>query len=241
MIATSSQWVRFLLGLALVFGLFHWSAIWLGSDRGQAGLVVGAIVLGALVTIERSFFSPSFAATLAALGFGRPDARGIWVAVAFSVAMLLVVPLYGLAAHTSFTLWPGWIALVPGLLAQAGIAEEALFRAYLFGHLRQGRTFWRAALLSMLPFAAVHVLIFATNPWPIALAALALSVVLSVPFAHLYELGGRTIWAPAIVHAVIQGAVKLVVFPADAANLFPLVWMAASALGGVLVLVAVKK
>lgn len=241
MIATSSPWIRLLLGLALVFGVFHWSAIWLGSDRGQAGLVVAGIVLGALVASERSVFSRSFPATLAALGFGRPDARGLWVAVAFSVAMLLVVPLYGLAAHTSFTFWPGWMALVPGLLAQAGIAEEALFRAYLFGHLREGRTFWRAALLAMVPFAAVHVLIFTTNPWPIALAALALSVVLSVPFAHLYELGGRTIWAPAIVHAVIQGTVKLVVFPPDAATFFPLVWMAASAFLGLLVLIAVKR
>ena len=49
---------------------------------------------------------------------------------------------------------------LPGLFAQAGIAEELLFRGYLFGHLREGRSFWRAALLSMPPFLAVHLLLF---------------------------------------------------------------------------------
>jgi hypothetical protein len=66
-------------------------------------------------------------------------------------------------------------------------------------------------------------------PWPIALAALVLSVVLSFPLAHLFELGGHTIWAPALLHFVVQGTVKLVVFSGDAAALFPLVWIAAGA------------
>jgi membrane protease YdiL (CAAX protease family) len=240
-IATSSQWFRLLLGLALVFGLFHWSAIWLGSDRGQGGLAVCAIVVAALIGLERGFFSASITTAIAALGFGRPNGRGVAAAIAFSLALLLVVPCYAVMAGTTFTYWPGWIAVVPGLFAQAGIAEEALFRAYLFGHLRNGRSFWRAALLSMVPFAAVHAFIFTTNPWPIAVAAVALSIVLSMPFAHLYELGGRTIWGPAIAHAVIQGTVKVVVFPADAAGMFATLWMAASAVLGVIVLIAVKR
>ena len=102
---------------------------------------------------------------------------------------------------------------MPGLFAQAGIAEEVLFRGYLFGHLRRGRSFWRAALLSMLPFVAVHLLLFATMPWPIAAAALLLAVIVAFPLARLYELGGATIWAPALLHFVIQGTVKIVVFP----------------------------
>ncbi len=127
--------------------------------------------------------------------------------------LALVVPVFAMVQGSTLTLLPGWLALVPGLFAQGGIAEEVLFRGYLFGHLRRGRTFWRAAALSMLPFAAVHLLLFTTMPWPIALAALTLSVALSVPLAHLFELGGSTIWAPALLHAVIQGAVKIVVFP----------------------------
>jgi hypothetical protein len=60
-------------------------------------------------------------------------------------------------------------------------------------------------------------------PWPIALAALLLSVVLSIPFAHLYELGGATIWAPAVLHFVVQGTIKVITFAGDDASSFPLV------------------
>jgi hypothetical protein len=59
--------------------------------------------------------------------------------------------------------------------------------------------------------------------------------VLSFPLAWLFELGGRTIWPAALVHFVIQGAVKVVSAgdPPDAR--FPIVWMAAAALGSMLV------
>jgi membrane protease YdiL (CAAX protease family) len=118
---------------------------------------------------------------------------------------------------------------VPGLFTQAGIAEEILFRGYLFGHLRAGRTFWRAAWTSMLPFVGVHMFLFFTMPWPIALAAVLLAVVLSFPLAHLFEVGGATIWAPALLHFIIQATVKILVVSPDSAS-FPLVWMVASAL-----------
>lgn len=55
-------------------------------------------------------------------------------------------------------------------------------------------------------------------------------MVVSFPFAHLFELGGGTIWAPALVHFVIQGAIKVVVVPGDEGALLPLAWMAMAAL-----------
>jgi hypothetical protein len=67
-------------------------------------------------------------------------------------------------------------------------------------------------------------------PWALALAAVVLSLVLSFPLAHLFELGGRTIWAPALLHFVVQGTVKVVTVPGDAPVSFPVVWMAVSAL-----------
>ena len=51
----------------------------------------------------------------------------------------------------------------------------------------------------------------------------------SFPFAHLYELGGSTIWAPALLHFVVQATVKIVAIDGEAATSFPLVWMAAAA------------
>lgn len=59
--------------------------------------------------------------------------------------------------------------------------------------------------------------------WPIALAALILSIALSFPYARLFELSGGAIWAPALLHAVTQAAPKLLIVE-DAS--FPIVWMA---------------
>ena len=63
-------------------------------------------------------------------------------------------------------------------------------------------------------------------PWPVALAAIVLAIVLSFPLAHLFELGGDTIWPPALVHFVVQGAIKVIDEPGE---LLPVAWMAASA------------
>jgi hypothetical protein len=49
----------------------------------------------------------------------------------------------------------------------------------------------------MLPVVGVHLLLFLWMEWPVALASLLLSAVLSFPLARLFELGGNTIWGPA--------------------------------------------
>jgi hypothetical protein len=81
----------------------------------------------------------------------------------------------------------------------------------------------------MLPFLTVHVVIFVSQPWPIALAAVGLSVVMSFPLAHLFELGGNTIWPPAILHFVAQGAIKVVEVDGVRGIPLPIVWMIACA------------
>jgi membrane protease YdiL (CAAX protease family) len=215
-------------GLALVFAFFQWAATVLGSNRGQSGVLIAALVLAALFVIERLFFGVPFGVAPRALGLGLPAPAGVLTAAALAGLLLAVIPLYAQLAHVPLELYPGWGWLLPGLFAQAGMAEETLFRGYLFGHLRRRHSFWRAARLSMIPFVLVHLLLFLTQPWPIAAAAMLLAVALSFPLAHLYELCGRTIWGPAIVHFVVQGALKLTVVP-DAAVALPLAWMAASA------------
>ena len=206
------------------------SATALGSDRGQAGIAVGALVVAATLTMERRWFAPTLTSAGRALGLGAPRRLGIAAACAISVLLILVVPVSARFMGSDWSIEPGAPARLPGLFAQAGIAEEILFRGYLFGHLRRGRGFWRAAALSMIPFVAVHLFMFLTMPWPIALAALFLAVAISFPMAHLYELGGATIWPPALLHFVVQGTIKVVVVEGAMAPAFPLVWMAASAI-----------
>jgi membrane protease YdiL (CAAX protease family) len=228
-IGPAGSWLRLLTGLALVFLLFQAAGQILGSDRGQAGIAIAALVLAGLVIVERWLFGTPPRRAACTLGLGRPDLRGIIAAGAVSGLLLLVMVALGMGRAQRSAMLPGWLALLPGLFAQGGVAEEALFRGYLFGRLLRGRSFRRAAALSMLPFLAVHLFLFATLPWPIALASLVLAAALSFPLAHLYVLGGCTIWAPALLHFVVQGALKVVAIPAEAATSVPVAWMAACA------------
>lgn len=223
------QDLRLFGAVAAVYLLFHGTATRLESDRGQAGLWVGLIVVLATAVAERTLYRTPVRSIPKALGLGRPSGRGILVALLLSAILLAVIPVFARATDTRFAFYPGWLALLPGLFAQAGIAEETLFRGFLFGRLREGRSFWRAASLATIPFVAVHLILFASMPWPVALAAILLAATLSFPFAYLYELGGGTIWAPALIHFIVQGALKVVVASGPSAPLLPLVWMAAAA------------
>ena len=227
-------WLRLVLGLFVVFGLFHGSATILESDRGQWGIVVAAIVVIATMAANWVVLRGSGVASLRQLGLVAPRPAGIVVACGVALLMLIASWVFIRVTGMTATFYPGWITLLPGLFAQAGIAEEVLFRGYLFGHIRVGRTFWRAAWLSMMPFVAVHLVLFATMPWPIALASVVLASIISFPLAYLYELGGSTIWGPALLHFVIQSTVKVVVV-SHGAETFALAWMAASAVVPLLV------
>lgn len=75
---------------------------------------------------------------------------------------------------------------------------------------------------------AAHLLLFATMSWPVAAAATALAFLTSFPRARLFELGARTIWAPAIVHFTMQGGVKVVEMSGPP-TAYAMTWMAACA------------
>jgi membrane protease YdiL (CAAX protease family) len=223
--------------LALIIVLFFilWvvldrSAALLGSTRGEAGTLVCAIVLAVAMVIEVLAYGKDNRDAVRFLGFVRPDPWWLVATVVLCGALLAFFPAYGAATGTPVTLVDNWPLLAVGIAAQGGLAEEVVFRGFLFRHIRQRTTFWRAALISAVPFIAVHLLLFASLDFPIALAALLVSVSLSFPLAKLYERGGFSIWLPALLHFVVQGAIKLVVVPDAAMTQMALYWMAISAL-----------
>jgi membrane protease YdiL (CAAX protease family) len=224
---TPNLWAPLLIGLAIVFALFQELAHGLGSDRGQAGLLVAAAAIAALVAVECLLFGRSPIAAVRELGLGRPCIRGLTVALSIGLLLLAVIPIYAALRGATIVPYPGWVWLLPGLFAQGGVAEEALFRGYLFRHLRRERSFWRAASLAAVPFLLVHLYLFATLPWPIALASVLLATIISFPLAYLFELGGDTIWPPALLHFTVQGAIKILEVPGDTG--LPIAWMIGSA------------
>ncbi len=224
------QWFRLFVGLILIFALFHWTASVLGSDRGQFGILIGLLIVGATIAAKIFLFNRSFKQSVKEVGLTRPNGSGIFVAILICFLMLFTVFVFTFVTHSSFNFYPDWYLLVPGLFFQAGIAEETLFRGYLFGHIRQRYSFWKAAGIAAVPFILVHLIMFYSLPFAIALASILLAVVTSFPFARLFELGGNTIWAPAILHFEIQGAVKVIVPSGEPAQTFPLFWIAVCAL-----------
>ena len=80
---------RLLAGLVAVFVVFQWSAHTLGSDRGQAGLIVGALVVAGTIGVERLLFDRSIARAASSLGLGRSRVVGLIVAAGVCVCCFL--------------------------------------------------------------------------------------------------------------------------------------------------------
>jgi membrane protease YdiL (CAAX protease family) len=211
---------RLTAGFLFLFAVLQGTAALFGSTRGEWGLAVAIFVVFAAFFVQRALHGVS----LGEAGL-RAEWRGLGVGAVVSGAILAMGAAYLDFSRAAVSLHPNapWLAL--GILFQAGVAEELVFRGYLYGHLARRRPFWRAAMVSMGPFALVHAMLFLTLDWPVAAASLVLSVALAFPLAHLFELGFRTVWVPALVHAVIQAGPKLIVVD-DA--LFPLIWMLVS-------------
>ena len=102
-INTVSQWTRLVAGVAVVFALFHWTAQALGSDRGQAGILIGLLVVTATLVVEAVLFGQRPVSAARSLGLGLPRAGGLAAAVAVCVALLLVVPIFAKASGASPT------------------------------------------------------------------------------------------------------------------------------------------
>ncbi len=80
------------------------------------------------------------------------------------------------------------------LVVIAPVAEEVLFRGYLFGKLKKYIPIWLAILATSLAFGFIH------GAWNIAIDTFALSIILCL----LRQLTGN-IWAPILLHTLKNG------------------------------------
>src|SRR5262245_13505574 len=128
--------MRAAVAFVLMYFAFDRLATALGSTRGEAGLVVCAVIVAFAVLAERWLTHAPLQACLTALGFRTPPARALLAAVAVSAVLLACLPLLAAMTDTQLVLRTGaaWLAL--GMLAQGGIAEETLFRGFMYRHLR---------------------------------------------------------------------------------------------------------
>ena len=227
-------WLRFLLGYLMLWGVLAGISAWL--DPGHWGLVILLGVAVTAVAAERLIFGTPLTAVVRTLGLGRPNRRAVLWGAAASIAVLAVYPVAGALTGERFALVADWPWILLGLFAFHGLAEEIVWRAFVFRRLSAGRSF-RAAVVWTMPFVALaHVPIFFRSGPVVASGALAVAAVTSVPLSALYLRGNRTIWAPALVHTAID-SFKLVIVPATAVQTFPLLLVAFSLVAPLVVLI----
>lgn len=206
----SARVLAMFVGFVVLWLILDKSAAGLGSMRGEAGFVVFDLVLAAALGVEWIVFRTKPLQAIVALGLRAPTRASLLWALAVGGGLLSFYPIYSIATGVSFSLLPHWPVLALGMFAQGGLAEEAVFRGYLFRHMREGRSFWRAAILAAIPFVAVHLFLFLTLDFALALASILVSLSISFPLAHLFDRSGGSIWPPAIIHAVVQSSIKVV-------------------------------
>ena len=210
-------WWRFVGGFAAIWGTLAIA----GSGRLTAATGIGVLLATVAVAAgaERLLFGTAPGRLVERLGLGRPTAGALAIALAVSAACLVVFPLFTLLTGHTARLRDDWLWLLAGVFAYNGLTEELGWRAYAFGRLRRGRSFRRAALLTMPLLAATHVpIVIASGPL-VGIGAMLVAAVTTVPFARLYEYGRQTIWAPAMLHTAID-TFKLVTLPDEATAAF---------------------
>lgn len=218
--------------LFIVFGSFvlifiaidQVAAFYASSDLTTGFWAAAAVSLAALFLLEILIFKRSFLEAFRFLGFGKPDKRTFIVTAIIGLITLLFFPIFSIKTGAIISIPDNWLWKLSGIIAIHGVAEEALFRGFLFHHLRAGRTFNRAAFLSLLVFAAAHVYLFTYMPALLALFATLLSLASAYSFAYLFERGGNTIWAPALLHTSIH-AVSFFDISESHVMLAGVVWM----------------
>jgi membrane protease YdiL (CAAX protease family) len=222
------EFVKLTAGFAAIYLVLERTAAQTNSLFGEYGALICGLVVATALLVEWLLFGRSPRQALGAFGLGRPSRRGLLAALLASLALLVYVPIFVLVTGQPVTLREGWLWIALGVFLQGGIAEELLWRGYLFRHLRATRGFWRAAAIAMIFMVAQHALLLWALPLPIAIAALAVALATSFPLAHLFEVGDNTIWGAALLHWVIQGALKVLVIPEDYLLPAQLGWMAVS-------------
>lgn len=112
-------------------------------------------------------------------------------------AQLLTFVDYTQAQETGFaqiTTQTEYIIAFMSLVVIAPIAEEVLFRGYLFGKLRKYTPLWGAILITSVLFAIVHF------QWNVGIDVFALSIVLC-----LLRVFTKSLWTPILLHMLKNG------------------------------------
>ena len=237
---SNNRTLPFLFAFIILFALFYGIGLLTANfDWTWSRILICLVTVGG-VTIAWSLIKKEpLAQSFRNVGFGVPNWRVTGVAIGISAAMLAFFPLYSNLTNIHLPLQSNWTWILLGIIAGVGIAEETLFRGYVFNFLREKRAFRKAATLSMILFGAMHLLLLLWLPLPIAIAAIILAIIAAYPTAYLFETGNRTIWPSAILHTTAL-ATNLFEIPVELTVSLSLLWIGVVVVGLFMVFAARK-
>lgn len=222
-----NQSLSFVLAFMILFALFSglgFLLLKLGWDWTLAKLIICIVTVSGVIIAWSQINKVSLARAIHDVGFGAPEWRVVGVAVVTSALMLAFFPLYSSLAGVNLVLQGNWLWITLGIITGVGVAEETLFRGFVFNFYRERYSFWKAATYSMFLFGAMHLLLVLWLPIPIAIAAILLAIIAAYPTAYLFEQGNRTIWPSAIMHSAAL-ATNLFVIPLEISVSLSLLWI----------------
>jgi len=193
-----------LAGSAVMFAILEIGVTWLASrmDQTIAAIIAAMVMLAAGLIFERAFFGRNLTEAVRDLGYGLWSPRAVLVAFIIMLVTLLFFPIFSIVTGAQIKLLGNWWWILTSIIIFNGFGEETLFRGYIFGGLRMkaGLNFRQAGYVSMIVFAAVHLLLFIGNPPIIAILGIIIAVAAAFPMAYLFERGNNTIWASVVLH-----------------------------------------
>ncbi|HMQ70525.1 MAG TPA: CPBP family intramembrane metalloprotease [Ignavibacteria bacterium] len=203
--------LKIIAGYAFIYAVLEILAALTGDPLNTVNAaVISAGVIAAVIIAQTVLFKNGFSNMKEYLGIGTPSAVSILISIVISILLFLCYPLITYITGYRFRLPDNWLWLGAGVFLLHGIAEEVLYRSYLFRYLRNGRSFNRAVWISVLLFSTAHIPVIISQGIFVGGSAVMLAAVSSFPLSKLYEKGNNTIWAPAIVHTAIDTIIPLI-------------------------------
>jgi membrane protease YdiL (CAAX protease family) len=165
--------IRTLAGFVVIYVAFDATARLTNSVRGEGGVPCFLATMLAALAVEWMLFKNPPVPAGRKLGFVRPKRRALTALAATAGPLLLVYPTFSIATGVPVGLRSDWLATAFGVFLQGGLGEEVLWRGYLYRRLREGRSFGRAALWTMVVTTAAHLPLLGTLDLPVAIVDVA--------------------------------------------------------------------
>jgi membrane protease YdiL (CAAX protease family) len=213
---------------------------------GECGFSIGEIIVSVVIpltffamplALEMFLYKKRLSNALRDFGLTRFNWKGIRLTLIFLLPLIALYPLFALLTNTPLLLRPAWQWFILGVVLNNGLAEETMMRGFVFRHLREGRTFWRAAAWSTVFFAGYHLPLLLTAGVMIGIFAVVLAIPTGFVTAYIYERGNNTIWSTALLHAMYNGLAIVFVFPADVQPIVTSLYLVVAILMSIILLI----